>query len=275
MAHFHKFIAFLNKNSDLPFIIKKRVFDACLMLAMLYGCESWVNGDLKPINKMYNWALKHLLGVRRTTCNDVCYLESGYPPLNALIKSKQRKFFKSMFTERTTMLDDPLGFVLQLVLASRYNTSKILHKLINDNYINDCQNELQEIKNKLIMSESSRRVVYSGVMNTHLVVNDIYTKKHSIIEAHRIAFTRFRTSSHSLVVETGRWNRRGRGRLPVEEHLCSCGEIQTEIHVVSHCPLSQHIRDEYEFTSINDLMYERFSTELSCKIIYNILNIYA
>ena len=75
MAHFHKFIAFLNKNSELPFIIKKRVFDACLISAMLYGCESWVNGDLKPMNKMYNWALKHLLSVRRTTCNDVCYLE--------------------------------------------------------------------------------------------------------------------------------------------------------------------------------------------------------
>ena len=130
------------------------------------------------------------------------------------------------------------------------------------------------IKTKLISSESSRRVVYSGVMNTHLVVNDVYTKKHSIAEAHRIAFTRFRTSSHSLVVETGRWNRRGRGRLPMEERLCSCGEIQTEIHVVSHCPLSQHIRDEYEFTSITDLMLERFSAELSCKIIYDILNIY-
>ena len=173
------------------------------------------------------------------------------------------------------MLDDPLGFVLKLVLVSRHNTSKILDKFVNDNNINDCQNELQVIKTKLISSESSRRVVYSGVMNTHLVVNDVYSKKHSIAEAHRIAFTRFRTSSHSLVVETGRWNRRGRGRLPMEERLCSCGEIQTEIHVVSHCPLSQHIREEYEFASITDLMSERFPKELSCKVIYDILNLYA
>ena len=30
MVHFHKFIAFIEKNNDLPFVIKKRVFDACL-----------------------------------------------------------------------------------------------------------------------------------------------------------------------------------------------------------------------------------------------------
>ena len=90
MAHFHKFIAFLEKNCELPYIIKKRIFDACLMSALLYGCESWFNGDLKPINKIYNWSLKQLLGVRFSTCNDVCYLESGYSPLSAIIKNKQR-----------------------------------------------------------------------------------------------------------------------------------------------------------------------------------------
>ena len=51
MAHFHKFISFIEKNNDLPFIIKKRVFDACLSSAILYGCESWFNGDLKPVSR--------------------------------------------------------------------------------------------------------------------------------------------------------------------------------------------------------------------------------
>ena len=40
MVHFNKFTAFLHKNNELPFIIKKRVFDACLVSAILYGCES-------------------------------------------------------------------------------------------------------------------------------------------------------------------------------------------------------------------------------------------
>ena len=95
-----------------------------------------------------------------------------------------------------------------------------------------------------------------------------------IYEIHRIAFTRFRLSSHSLVIETGRWNRRGRGRLPIEERLCSCGMIQTEEHVVCQCPRSQHIREEYNFTCISDLMSGRFGNEILCKIIFRILNLY-
>lgn len=274
MAHFHKFIAFIEKNNDLPFIIKKRVFDACLISAILYGCESWFNGDVKPISKMYNWALKHMLGVRRTTCNDVCYLESGYVPVNVIVKSKQRKFFVNMYRERLGMLDDPFAFVLNLVLNSRYNTRKYIYNLINEVDINDYQQEVQLMKNKIERSESSRRVVYRSVINTNLAVHDIYTKRHNINELHRVAFTRFRVSSHSLVVETGRWNRRGRGRLPMDERLCPCGQVQTEEHVISHCPLSQNLRDEHVFTDISDLLSERFSNERVCKIIYDILNIY-
>ncbi|MPC76581.1 hypothetical protein E2C01_070998 [Portunus trituberculatus] len=38
-----------------------------------------------------------------------------------------------------------------------------------------------------------------------------------INEVHRIAFTRLRVISHSLAIETGRWYRRGRGRLEVAQ----------------------------------------------------------
>ena len=274
MAHFHKFMAFIEKNSDIPFIIKKRVFDACLLSAILYGCESWLNGDLKPVCKIYNWALKRMLGVRLTTCNDVCYVESGYVSLKAIVKKKQRKFFVKMYSERFNLDDDPLSFALKLVLNNRYNTRTYLDNLINDNSIDDFQSDMQSLKNSILTSESSRRIVYRDTMNTNLSVHNIYSKRHNICEFHRVAFTRLRVSSHSLAVETGRWNRRGRGRLPMEERLCSCGDIQSEVHVLSHCPVSQHIRDEYDFSCVTELMSERFTDEVLCKIIFRILNLY-
>ena len=274
MVHFHKFIAFINKNYDLPFVIKKRVFDACLLSAILYGCESWLNGDLKPVCKLYNWALKQMLGVRLTSCNDVCYIESGYGSLKSIVKRKQREFFVKMHNERLNIDDDPLGFVLKLVLNSRNRTKTYLHNLINNINEGDYQHEIETIQNNLTNSESSRKLTYCNVMNKNLAVHEIYLKRHIIPEFHRIAFTRFRVSSHSLAVETGRWNRRGRGRLPMEERLCSCGEIQTEVHVMSQCSLSQYIRDEYEFTSIDDLMSGQFSDDILCKIIYEILKVY-
>ncbi len=72
---------FLKKNSDIPFVVKKRIFDAAFMSAILYGCESWLNADLRPVTKLYNLCIKQLLGVRTTSCNDLCYVEFDYPPL--------------------------------------------------------------------------------------------------------------------------------------------------------------------------------------------------
>ena len=113
-----------------------------------------------------------MLGVRPTTCNDVCYVESGYLPLKTIVISKQRKFFKQVHSDRVNMLDDPLGFVLKLVLSSRYTTKTYLSNLINTE-INDYQSSLQNLKNNIKSSESSRRVTYCNVMNPSLTVINI------------------------------------------------------------------------------------------------------
>ena len=179
-----------------------------------------------------------------------------------------------MHNERVHMQEDPLGFVLNLVLNNRYNTRTYLHDLINNSNVNDLQHETELLKTNIRLSESSRRVVYCRDINPDLTVHNLYLTKSNIFEVHRVAFTRFRVSSHSLAVETGRWNRRGRGRLPMEERLCSCGAVQSEEHVISFCPLSQHIRDEYSFTGITDLMSRNITDEVVCKIIYQVLNLY-
>ena len=95
LCHALKFVSFINKNNDIPFYVKCKVFQAAFMSTILYACESWLNGDTKPINKLYMWCIKQLLGVRKTTCNDLCLMELGFPPLRALIKAKQRKFFQT------------------------------------------------------------------------------------------------------------------------------------------------------------------------------------
>ena len=99
-------------------MVKKRVFDAALMSSLAYGCESWVGADLKPMVKLYNWCLKKLLGVRKSTCNDVCYVESGYPPLQDLVLYRQHKFSRTEWQERSQFDDDPLTFVIGLVQTS-------------------------------------------------------------------------------------------------------------------------------------------------------------
>lgn len=54
------------------------------------ACESWVRADVKTLSKLYNCTFKTLLGVRCSTCNDVCYVQSGYLFLKYLDQSKQQ-----------------------------------------------------------------------------------------------------------------------------------------------------------------------------------------
>ena len=89
-----------------------------------------------------------------------------------------------------------------------------------------------------------------------------------------MSWTKLRLSAHSLAIETGRWNRRGRGRLPIEERLCQCGQIQTERHVVETCILSQHVRDIHSLSSLENLVLERNDYANVCHIVHTILNIY-
>lgn len=63
--------------------------------------------------------------------------------------------------------------------------------------------------------------------------------------------------AHNLRIKTGRWS-----RLPREERLCPCGEIQTERHIIENCRLSQEVR-------------LKFSLDFRCETIMNCINVNA
>ena len=69
------------------------------------------------LEQLYMKGVKSLLGVRPTTSTDIVLLESGYPSLRALIKSRQKTFFEKMIKERENMVDDPFMHVLRLTMA--------------------------------------------------------------------------------------------------------------------------------------------------------------
>ena len=270
MPHVLKFVSFIKKNNDIPFVVKKRVFDAALMSTLIYGCESWLAADLKPMAKMYNWCVKQLLGVRRSTCNDVCLVELGYPPLKDLIKFKQHKFFRTIWQERNSYDDDPLYFTMKIVCETNTVTARLIREFLASE-VASLDVSLQNVISEISGSGSSRRKTYKEI-NPSFSVHSIYNTKHTIDENHRMSFTKLRVSGHCLACETGRWNRRGRGRLPLEERLCVCAEVQTERHVVQDCPLTQHLRDKYNFTTLEQLFSNNFSADVVCKIVHEILS---
>ncbi len=134
----------------------------------------------------------------------------------------------------------------------------------------DVKIAVDDIKLKVMVSESNRVELYKTI-NPDLSVHEIYHTKTKVNERQRISWTRFRVSAHSLAIEERRWNRRGRGRLPMEERLCSCGHIQSEQHVVEDCVRTSHIRHQYNVTTLKNLLTERTDFATVCTIVHNIL----
>ena len=169
------------------------------------------------------------------------------------------------------MNDDPFSCVVRNISTMNTTVAKIVRKYTQDN-VSDMSLLTENVRRASLSSDTSRCNVYMDI-NPTMKVHDVYKVRHAINDLHRVSFTRFRVSGHSLAIETGRWNRRGRGRLPVEERVCVCGVVQTERHVVENCPTTQHVRDYYAFNSLDDL-FSNFSNDDVCKIVHDLLRLY-
>lgn len=112
-------------------------------------------------------------------------------------------------------------------------------------------------------------------MNPNLKIHPVYANRNLVIpEYKRIAFSRFRLSSHRLAIETGRWS-----RIPREERFCKCPEksVQTEEHVLCQCSLSKPVRDKYKneivFTNCSEF-FRSNDIQKICAVAYEIIKLY-
>ena len=223
----NKLIIFLAINYDAPFNVKKRVVEAAFMSSILYGCESWLNVSLKPAEKMYNAAIKALLGVRISATNQLCIIEGGFKPLVGLVKDRQKKFFQKM-AERPHHHQDPFSHAMGMV--------NDLHKPMR-NYIQSIREgsdfaskELQLMK-EFVASASGTKFQTYVKLNPDLSQHMLYTSAPVVPDYLRITFSRYRLSSHRLRVEVGRYQGTSHN-----ERLCSCGlGVQDELHIFM-CP---------------------------------------
>ena len=242
----NKLVRFLDKNENAPFPVKKNVVDACFYTSLLYGCESWLEEKVYPeLEQLYIKGLKSLLGVRSQTTTDVVLLESGYPSLRALIKSRQKAFFEKMVKERENMVDDPFMHVMRLTTSKNAKMAAYIKSL------NDCPDFIEADRRARIdrvRSSSRSKFATYFTVNPTFEVHPIYQNGGEAVDDYlRIAFTRFRTSAHRLKIETGRWS-----RIPRDRRLCGCGEgVQTEEHVLVECSLTEGIREKYGQTNIS------------------------
>ena len=69
------------------------------------------------------------------------------------------------------------------------------------------------------------------------------------MEIERELVTRYRTGSHSLAIERGRYSNISR-----ENRLCSCGTgVQTVWHLFQECPATREITGDQQYSSLEDV----------------------
>ena len=267
MKHVNKFAMFTRKNANMPYSLKKKVLDAALFSAMLYSCETWLTRNIREVTKHYFSAIKLLLGVRTTTTNILCLVETGYPELESLIKKRRMNFIQRFI--RNSSGEEPLAHALDLCREANTKTYRMIEDALSSRK-DPVEENLVHIKAKCEKStETSSKVATYLTMNPTLEVHPIYYLPHTILDEKRVEFSRFRLSAHRLKVETGRWT-----RTPRERRTCSCdsSSLQDERHALLECPLTANIRQKFKITDREDIhdIFRRDGPEL-CDIIQQTL----
>ena len=188
-------------------------------------------------------------------------------PLKVLVLQKQSIFINKMVRERSEMDDDPLIFALNL-------TEKLNPKMRK--YINNLKDrvnyaDINTDKHIVANATTTRYTTYTNI-NNDMSMHNVYARKYDrvsfIPEIYRLAFTRMRTSSHRLRIETGRWS-----RLEREDRLCKCRMgVGDEAHALTQCSLTEDIRQSYGPVSYPELLANA-STIKDFKYIYDVLKL--
>ena len=235
-AHYLKFAAFVKKNVHAPFYVKRQVFRACVLTALLYSSEAWcVKCVDKSIRKIYMSCVRLILGVRDSTDVDLCLHEVMMPSIEALIYDIQRKYLEKVTSkpEEHVVLSRVMKMGRNVRLVSGHATKCKLMKHI-DNVIetNDKQRimeDMEERRARINATTKTKSMLYKQ-WNPTLAVHDAYVTRKHFPEHWRIAWSRFRLGSTDLPCEKSRWSK------TENETICRCGGILSETHILLQCP---------------------------------------
>ena len=96
---------------------------------------------------MYMSTLKQLLGIRHTTCNDICLVEAGVGDAKSYIQGRQRNFLYKLM-RREDFNVSYVGHLINLAIAVKCPSGKVLASLKNlGPHYDYCAKSLDKAKN--------------------------------------------------------------------------------------------------------------------------------
>lgn len=243
-----------------------KIFDSMISPILTYGSEVWgvyQNHDFQKWDKSHTERMhlrycKFYLGVNNKATNLACRSELGRFPLNIQIDKLALKYYNHLYSlKENSIAKQALLISKQLhehdkkcyhsYLQSLLETYNISMK-IDAQFTNSSINKYNEVmKNhyvkawKLSKQQSQKLSLYDSIKEHY--ESETYLDKIRNFEK-RSNFTKLRISNHCLAIETGRYTRPS---IPLENRLCghcSNNEVESEQHMLLHCPLYSHLRTE-------------------------------
>ena len=259
LSNIPKFYAWLNINRSTPFMLKMKVLYSCMFPSILYSCETW--GDTtsyaKDLLLVEKKALKACLGIKSSTPDDIIYIELNRADIICHIHTRQYKFYRKFICLNED--DSSAKKILNKLKAIDNIRKPFLEYFENLTEVNLKEN-LQKKKNNIASSNKSMHTRYLQLFpsesNKVLYNSMVDDKKRAII-------SRWRLSSHSLYVETGR-----RVGLERSERRCIiCNILEDENHALFICRAHTLIRRNHklllnEYKSVSEILSPRKTEDI-------------
>ena len=233
-----KFSNFCKVNRNAPLSVKLEVLDICVASAITYACETWGN-NVNASEVCYRGGLKVAMNIRDNINNEIVYIESGKYPLACRIKKAQLKFWSHVTKYVQEFPEAALSKMVAIGLDSNITYLKYYRALQDFSDPLSCENLMKSTffeKWKQKISSIAETDVDSR-LGTYFRINQSLEKyvpqPQNIMEIERILVTRFRTGSHSLAIELGRYS-----NIAPLNRTCVCGDVQSVWHIFMECPLT-------------------------------------
>ena len=198
-------------------------------------------------------ALKSCLGVKASTPDDIVYVELNVADIISTIRDRQFNFFtKVMELENETAIAMSIWKLYNDMVDAE--SGGIIHYFQNLEPKNKQKNREKRIE-RINTSTRTMTIRYREI--TKLEFCDILYDSF-VVEKNRRAITRWRLSSHSLRIETGRYQR---PKTPRNERTCIvCNTMEDEQHSLFVCTAHTFIRTQYTsilstYTTVSSILH--------------------
>ena len=137
----NKFSIFCYNNTTMPYAYKVKVLKAAIGASLLYSAESWLTNNIKCMERIYNQAVRCLLGVRNNTPMTLCLVESGLETFKHEVEIRRKRFLEKKLANIN--MEEPFHYIYDMCRSENTPGYRFLNDCVVRNFIGSSHDQLK------------------------------------------------------------------------------------------------------------------------------------